>query len=102
MRGYLLLFFFDLLLTQNTYCHKDTIDQSVEQAMAENHIPGAAVAVIKNGKIIKEGYYGLANLGDSTPVTRQSVFEIADMSDQFTCAAILLLQQDGKISVNDL
>jgi CubicO group peptidase (beta-lactamase class C family) len=81
---------------------KDTIDQYVEKAMAENHIPGAAIAIIKNGKILKEGYYGFANLEDSTPVTGQSVFEIASMSKQFTCAAILLLQQDGKISVNDL
>jgi len=80
---------------------KDTIDKYVEKAMGENHIPGVAIAIIKNGKILREGYYGFANLEDSTPVTSQSVFEIASMSKQFTCAAILLLQQDGKISVND-
>src|SRR4051812_16352836 len=77
------------------------IDRYVEQAMIENHIPGAAIAVIQNGKIIKEGYYGIANVEDSAAVSNQAVFEIASMSKQFTCAAILLLQQDGRISVND-
>jgi CubicO group peptidase (beta-lactamase class C family) len=99
------LFFFLLviIIVNKSFSQtRDTIDKYIEKAMAENHIPGAAVAVIKNGKIIKEGCYGFANLEDSTPVTNQSVFEIAEMSDQFTCAAILLLQQDGKISVNDL
>lgn len=79
----------------------DIIDKYIEQAMDESHIPGVAVAVIKNGKIIRERYFGIANMEDSTPVTSQSVFEIASMSKQFTCAAILLLQQDGKLSVND-
>jgi D-alanyl-D-alanine carboxypeptidase len=69
--------------------------------MVENHIPGAAVAVIKNGKVIKEKYFGIANIEDNVPVTNQSVFEIASMSKQFTCAAILLLQQENKIRVTD-
>jgi CubicO group peptidase (beta-lactamase class C family) len=78
-----------------------TIDKYINQVMAQNHIPGAAIAVIKNGVVIKESYYGLANIEDSAPVTNQSVFEIASMSKQFTCAAILLLQEGGKLSVND-
>ena len=103
LRRLCFFFFVFLIVVNKSFSQtKDTIDKYIEKAMAENHIPGAAVAVIRNGKIIKEGYYGFANLEDSTPVTNQSVFEIADMSNQFTCAAILLLQQDGKISVNDL
>jgi CubicO group peptidase (beta-lactamase class C family) len=101
-RFFLFFFVFIIIINKSFSQTKDTIDKYIEKAMAENHIPSAAVAVIKNGKIIKEGYYGFANLEDSTPVTCQSVFEIAEMSQQFTSAAILLLQQDGRISVNDL
>ena len=103
MLKYYFLSCFALFMVAKSFSQtKDTIDKYVEKAMAEKHIPGAAIAIIKNGKILKEGYYGFANLEDSTPVTSQSVFEIASMSKQFTCAAILLLQQDGKISVDDL
>jgi CubicO group peptidase (beta-lactamase class C family) len=87
---------------ETTFCQSgDAIDKYIHQTMTEEHIPGTAIAVIKNGKVIKEGYYGIANLEDNIPVTGQSVFEIASMSKQFTCAAILLLQEDGKISVDD-
>ncbi|MFT3823978.1 MAG: serine hydrolase domain-containing protein [Chitinophagaceae bacterium] len=77
------------------------INNYINRIMQRDHIPGAAVAVVKKGKPVFEGYYGLANMEDSIPVTNQSVFEIASISKQFTCAAILLLQQDGKLSVND-
>jgi CubicO group peptidase (beta-lactamase class C family) len=79
----------------------DSIDAYINRVMKKDLTPGAAVAVIKDGKVIKESYYGYANIEDSIPVTSQTVFEIASMSKQFTCAAILLLQEDGKISVND-
>src|SRR5436190_11489546 len=104
MLKYLFLFLFIFFISNKSSSQTSdyAIDKYVGQAMIENHIPGAAIAVIQNEKIIKEGYYGIANLEDSTPVSNQSVFEIASMSKQFTCAAILLLQQDGKISVNDL
>jgi D-alanyl-D-alanine carboxypeptidase len=79
----------------------DDIEKYIKNAMTDGYIPGAAVAIIKNGKIVKESYYGYSNIEDSAKVTDQSVFEIASMSKAFTCAAILLLQQDGKISLND-
>jgi D-alanyl-D-alanine carboxypeptidase len=79
----------------------DTTDRFIKKIMKERHIPGLAIAVLKNGKVIKQGYYGSANLEYNVPVTNKTVFEIASMSKQFTCAAILLLQQEKKLSVGD-
>jgi len=79
----------------------DSIDVYVQSKMLSQHIPGVALAIIKDRKLIKEGYYGLANIENNVPVTSKSVFEIASMGKQFTCAAILLLQQEGKLNVSD-
>ncbi|MEO6537632.1 MAG: serine hydrolase domain-containing protein [Ferruginibacter sp.] len=69
--------------------------------MQDRKIPGVAVAAIKDGKVIKEGYYGAGNLETNDLIIDSSVFAIASMSKQFTFAAVLLLQQDGKLSNND-
>jgi CubicO group peptidase (beta-lactamase class C family) len=80
---------------------KDAVDRYIDSVMTARHIPGLALAVIKDGKVLKEAVYGLANVEHNVPVKKETVFEIASMSKQFTCAAILLLQQQGKLSVQD-
>ncbi len=63
--------------------------------------PGAAVLIAKDGKILLRKGYGLANLELGVPVKPDMVFEIASVTKQFTAAAILLLQERGKLSVDD-
>jgi CubicO group peptidase (beta-lactamase class C family) len=63
--------------------------------------PGAAVAVVKEGKIIFKKGYGSANLEYSIPITPSSVFHIASVSKQFTAFSILLLAKEGKLSLDD-
>ena len=63
--------------------------------------PGAAVAVAKDGRIIFQKGYGSAELEYNIPITPATVFHIASVSKQFTAFAILLLEKDGKLSVND-
>src|SRR5271155_3674370 len=63
--------------------------------------PGCAVAVYRNGRIIYTKGYGLANIEDDVPITPQTVFDIGSTSKQFTAASILLLEKQGKLSVND-
>src|ERR1035438_10563665 len=57
--------------------------------------------IIQDGKTAKTAAYGLANLELNVPVKPETVFEIGSITKQFTAAAILLLAQDGKLSVND-
>ncbi|HKN74758.1 MAG TPA: serine hydrolase domain-containing protein [Candidatus Acidoferrum sp.] len=63
--------------------------------------PGCAVAVYRNGRISYSKGYGLANLEEDVPITPGSVFDIGSTSKQFTAASILLLEKQGKLSVND-
>jgi CubicO group peptidase (beta-lactamase class C family) len=63
--------------------------------------PGCALAVIKEGKVIYERGYGCANLEYGTPITASSVFNIASVSKQFTAMSVLLLVQQGKLSLDD-
>src|SRR5437660_7654740 len=63
--------------------------------------PGCALGVYRDGKMIYSKGYGLANVEQNVPITPQSVFDISSTSKQFTAASILLLEKQGKLSVND-
>src|SRR5216683_218 len=63
--------------------------------------PGCALGVYRDGKMVYSKGYGLANLEENVPVTPQSVFDIGSTSKQFTAASILLLEKQGKLSIND-
>ena len=63
--------------------------------------PGCAVAVMKDGRILYERGYGVADLDHDVKITPTTVFHVGSMSKQFTAAAILMLASDGKISLDD-
>lgn len=63
--------------------------------------PGAELAISRNGKIIFSKAWGMADLEHHVPLTTESVTEAGSVSKQFTAAAILLLEQQGKLSLDD-
>ncbi len=63
--------------------------------------PGVAVLVAQNGKIIFEKGYGLADVARRVPVSPQTIFRIGSVTKQFTATAILKLQEEGRLSVDD-
>lgn len=63
--------------------------------------PGASIGVFKNGKVLYNKSYGLANLDYDIPVSNTTVFEIGLTSQQFTAACIVLLENQGKLSFDD-
>jgi CubicO group peptidase (beta-lactamase class C family) len=69
--------------------------------LAKPGSPGCALGVYRDGKIVYSKGYGLANLEENVPITPASVFDIGSTSKQFTAASILLLEKQGKLSVND-
>ena len=78
--------------------------QQVDQLFTvweSNNAPGAAVAVVKDGAIVYKNGYGMANLEYDIPITPSSVFHIASVSKQFTVFSILLLEKQGKLSLDD-
>ena len=63
--------------------------------------PGCALGIYKDGQIVYKRGYGMANLNDDVAITPATVFHVASMSKQFTAASILLLAQQGKLSLDD-
>lgn len=63
--------------------------------------PGCALAIIKNGGIVYKRGYGAADLDHNIPITSATVFHVASVSKQFTALSILLLVQQGKLSLDD-
>src|SRR5215203_3924950 len=63
--------------------------------------PGCAVGVAQGGKSILEKSYGMADLEHDVANTTETIFEAGSVSKQFTAAAVLLLAQEGKLSLDD-
>jgi CubicO group peptidase (beta-lactamase class C family) len=76
------------------------VDEVFEDLTAPGS-PGCALGVYRDGQIIYAKGYGLANIEENVPITPKSVFDIGSTSKQFTAASILLLEKQGKLSLND-
>ncbi|MEO5817847.1 MAG: serine hydrolase domain-containing protein [Gemmatimonadaceae bacterium] len=70
-------------------------------ARFDRNTPGCAVGVAKDGRTLYTHGYGSANLEYGVPLTDSSVMESGSVAKQFTAAALVLLQQDGKLSLDD-
>lgn len=68
---------------------------------AAGQTPGVALAVIRDEKIIYARGYGMANLDHAIPISTNTVFDVGSTSKQFTAACILLLAEEGKLSLAD-
>ena len=77
------------------------VDRVVDRGMRERPVPGVAVAVLQSGRMLVEKGYGLANIEHNVPVQADSVFRIGSITKQFTAASILLLAQQGRLSLDD-
>jgi D-alanyl-D-alanine carboxypeptidase len=63
--------------------------------------PGAAVLVARNGKVVFRRAYGAANIETKTPLKPDDIFRIGSVTKQFTAVGILMLADEGKLSVSD-
>jgi hypothetical protein len=76
-------------------------DEAITSLMKHNQVPGGAVAVIDNGKLVLGRGYGSSDTGNTLIAHPDSLFRIASLSKQITSAAILTLVQDNKLSLTD-
>ena len=79
----------------------DSVDDYVRAAMAGRKIPGVSIAIVRDGKIAKAEGYGFANVELSVPATADTIYQSGSTGKQFTAAGILLLAEDGKLSLDD-
>lgn len=77
------------------------IDAFVETRLATLELPGAAIALIQDGEIVHAKGFGVTKLGGEEAVTPDTPFELGSVSKSFAATAILLLQEDGVLDVDD-
>ena len=77
------------------------IDQIAHDILNQTGVPSASIAVVKDGKLYYVNAYGKADLEKNEPATPSMRYSIGSISKQFTAAAILMLQEQGKLSVDD-
>ena len=77
------------------------IDAAAADVLKATGVPSASVAVVQGGKVAYVKAYGLARLEPPMPAETGMQYSIGSISKQFTAAMILLLQQDGKLKVDD-
>lgn len=80
---------------------KARIDRIANQVLELRGIPSASIAVVQGDKIVYTHAYGLAHIDPNIPATPQMRYSIGSISKQFTATAILMLQQQGKLSLDD-
>src|SRR5207302_6385359 len=79
----------------------EKIDKVATDALTRTGVPSASIAVVKDGQVVYVKAYGDALLEPKTPATTEMRFSIGSISKQFTAAGILLLQEQGKLSLDD-
>ncbi len=82
----------------------DSLTQQVDRLFApwdKPDSPGCALGVIEDGQFIYKRGYGMANLEYSLPITSESIFRIGSTSKQFTAMCLVLLEEEGKLSLDD-
>jgi CubicO group peptidase (beta-lactamase class C family) len=80
---------------------KSSIDAAVNQVLASTKVPSASIAIVKDGRIAYLQAYGLARLSPPMEATPQMQYSIGSISKQFTAAAVLLLAQERKLTLDD-
>ncbi|HEY3025459.1 MAG TPA: serine hydrolase domain-containing protein [Pyrinomonadaceae bacterium] len=80
---------------------REKIDKLAMEALTRTGVPSASVAIVKDGQIVYVKAYGDARLEPRTPATPEMRYSIGSISKQFTATAILLLQEQGKLSLDD-
>src|SRR5438105_15417945 len=77
------------------------IDDAATKMLSESGVPSASIAVVKDGKLAYTKAYGLADIASHRPATTSMIYSIGSISKQFTAASILLLAEEGELSLDD-
>jgi CubicO group peptidase (beta-lactamase class C family) len=77
------------------------IDKAATDILAKTGAPSASIAVVKDGKIVYVHAYGNARLDPLTPATTEMRYSVGSISKQFTASAVMMLVEEGKLSLDD-
>jgi CubicO group peptidase (beta-lactamase class C family) len=96
--------FLALLLATTTSAQSidpKAVDRTMNAMVKAWSIPGAAVAVVQNDRVLHVQGYGVKEAGGTEPVTADTLFQIASTTKAFTTTALAMLASDGKLSFDD-
>lgn len=79
----------------------DEIDNYILSTQQRKHVPSFSIAVVQGGKVVKEKSYGMANVEQSSQANPNTVYQLASVTKQFTATAIMMLINEGKLSLDD-
>ena len=89
------------LINLNNQIQMKSFEEFTEELISKHQIPGVGIGFAHNGTAVYEKGFGYRNVEKQLPVTMDTVFGIASVTKSFTCAAIMQLQEDGKLNVHD-
>ena len=92
---------FAWLLTLPAAALADPVDDFVRKQLAASRVPGLSLAVIKDGTVVKVAGFGFADLEARIPAQPDTVYKIGSVSKQFIATGIMLLAQDGRLTLDD-
>jgi CubicO group peptidase (beta-lactamase class C family) len=90
-----------LSLTGAAQTSSDPIDQYIQAVMKERQIPGLALLIARDGKIVRAQGYGFSNVELQVPVKPETLFQSGSMGKQFTATAMMMLVENGKVKLDD-
>jgi CubicO group peptidase (beta-lactamase class C family) len=90
-----------MCLATSLTAYSDIVDDFVRLQIARNHIPGAAVAITRDGKLVKVAGYGVADLDWNNAVTERAKFQIASTAKPFTGLLLMSFVRDRKIKLDE-
>ena len=79
----------------------ENLDVFLKQKMQERHIPALQIAVVREGKIIKNTTYGIANLENNIIAKPESIFSVNSITKAFVGVAMMQLAEEGKLKITD-
>src|SRR5947209_8494040 len=96
-----LIVLFTVLNAQNPSFITDSLDSYVNRGLKDWDLPGLAIVVVKDGKVVVMKGYGVRNISTNAPVDEHTMFMIASNTKLFTGTALALLETRNKLSLND-
>jgi len=106
MKKLILFLFINLVFTSLSFAQQpkfisDDLDNYINKGLKDWNLPGLAIAIVKDGKVVVMKGYGVRNVKTNEPVDENTLFMIASNSKLFTATALAQLEADKKISLDD-
>lgn len=96
-----ILSFTALFLLLSVPARADKVDDFVKAQIQERNIPGASIAVVRDGRLVKAQGYGLANVELNAPATAETVYQSGSVGKQFTATLVMMLVEEGRLGLDE-